>query len=94
MPPYDLPANKTQSGIKSNSSLGGEGFNEIRFEDKKGEEEFYIHGEKDRLIEINNDSTETIGNDLVLTVDGNVAETFNANHSMAVTDDSTITGTT
>ena len=93
MPPYDLPANKTQSGIKSNSSLGGEGFNEIRFEDKKGEEEFYIHGEKDQLIEINNDSTETIGNDLVLTVDGNVTETFNANHSMAVTDDSTITGT-
>ena len=109
MPPYDLPANKTQSGIKSNSSLGGEGFNEIRFEDKKGEEQVYIHGEKDQLIEINHDSTETIGNDRVLnvaniekktvgstlslTVESDVTEVFNANHSMAVADDSTITGT-
>ena len=38
MPPYDLPANKTQSGIKTRSSKGGgaANFNEIRFEDKKG----------------------------------------------------------
>ena len=38
MPPYALPDNKTQSGIKSRSSLGGtsDNFNELRFEDKKG----------------------------------------------------------
>ncbi len=38
MPVYDLPANKTQSGIKSRSSKDGspDNFNEIRFEDKKG----------------------------------------------------------
>lgn len=49
MPPYTLPANMTQSGIKSRSSKGGGGdnFNEIRFEDKKGSEEIYIHAEKD-----------------------------------------------
>src|SRR4029078_5761904 len=41
MPPYELPANKTQSGIKTRSSTGGspDNFNEIRFEDKKGEEQ-------------------------------------------------------
>jgi type VI secretion system secreted protein VgrG len=36
--PYTLPDNRTQSGIKTDSSKGGGGFNEIRFEDKKGEE--------------------------------------------------------
>src|SRR6185503_18001623 len=39
VPPYALPAEKTKSTIKSNSSSGGGGFNEIRFEDKKGSEE-------------------------------------------------------
>jgi type VI secretion system secreted protein VgrG len=47
MPPYDLPANKTQSGIHSRSSLGGSGFNEIRFEDKKSQEEIFVHAQKD-----------------------------------------------
>src|SRR5205823_6617323 len=44
MPPYALPANKTQSGIKTRSSMGGnpETFNEICFEDKKGAELLYI----------------------------------------------------
>ena len=57
--PYGLPANKTQSGIKSQSSKGGDyrNFNELRFEDKKDSEEVYFHAEKDfnRVVE-NNDS--------------------------------------
>lgn len=65
MPPYDLDANKTQSGIKSRSSKEGsaDNFNEIRFEDKKGEEEFYIHAEKDFTRVVENDDTHTIGFD-------------------------------
>ena len=55
MPPYPLPANKTQSGIKSRSSKGGQPahFNEIRFEDKKGHEQVYLHAEKnlDTVVE-------------------------------------------
>ena len=49
MPPYTLPDNKTQSGIKTRSSPDGsdETFNEICFEDKKGEELLYIRAEKD-----------------------------------------------
>ena len=48
MPPYELPANKTLSGIKTRSSPGaGNGnLNEIRFEDKIGMEAISIHGEK------------------------------------------------
>jgi type VI secretion system secreted protein VgrG len=59
MPPYSLPDNQTQSGLMSRSSKGGtaELFNEIRFEDKAGEEMIYFHGQKDfeRVVE-NNDS--------------------------------------
>jgi type VI secretion system secreted protein VgrG len=67
MPPYTLPANMTQSGLKSRSSKGGGGdnFNEIRFEDKKGSEEIYIHAEKDFNTIVENDRNTTIqkGND-------------------------------
>jgi uncharacterized protein involved in type VI secretion and phage assembly len=42
-PPYPLPAEKTKSTIKSESSLGGGGFNELRFEDLKGREEIFLH---------------------------------------------------
>jgi type VI secretion system secreted protein VgrG len=52
MPPYGLPDEATKSTIKSNSSKGGNGFNEIRFEDKAGSEEFYVHAQKDQNIEV------------------------------------------
>jgi type VI secretion system secreted protein VgrG len=57
MPPYPLPDEQTKSTIKSNSSKGGEGFNELRFEDKKGAEEVFVHAERDfnRVVK-NNDS--------------------------------------
>ena len=59
MPPYKLPDNQTQSGIKTRSAKGGhpDAFNELRFEDKKDEEEVYFHAEKDfnRVVE-NNDT--------------------------------------
>ena len=48
--PYPLPAHKTVSTLKTNSSKGGDGFNEIRFEDKKGSEQLFIHAEKDEDI--------------------------------------------
>jgi type VI secretion system secreted protein VgrG len=65
MPPYELPANQTQTGIKSRSSKGGstDNFNEIRFEDKKGSEEVYIHAEKDENIVVEHDQTIAVGND-------------------------------
>ncbi len=71
MPPYALPANQTQSGVKSNSSKGGGGSNEWRFEDKKGSEEIYLHGQKDWNIVIENDKSQSIGHDESLTVGNN-----------------------
>jgi type VI secretion system secreted protein VgrG len=65
MPPYELPANQTQSGIKTRSSKDGvaTNFNEIRFEDKKASEEVYIHAEKDFNCVIENNETRKIGLD-------------------------------
>jgi type VI secretion system secreted protein VgrG len=66
--PYALPANQTQSGIKTRSSKGGEGFNELRFEDKKDNEEVFLQAQKDLKINVLNDSSATIGHDETLTV--------------------------
>ncbi|MBT2340962.1 MULTISPECIES: type VI secretion system Vgr family protein [Pseudomonas] len=66
--PYALPANQTQSGIKTNSSKGGGGFNELRFEDKKDAEEVFLQAQKDFNVNVLNDSTATVGHDETLTV--------------------------
>ncbi len=68
MPPYPLDAEKTKSTIKSNSSKGGGGFNEYRFEDKKGSEEIYQHGQKDLTIVTNNDKNQSTGHDETLKI--------------------------
>ena len=68
MPPYTLPDEKTKMTIKSDSSKGGEGFNELRFEDKKSSEQIFIHGEKDLDVRIKNDRREWTGKDQHLVV--------------------------
>lgn len=63
MPIYKLPDNKTQSGIKTHSSTGGDSqtFNEIKFEDKKGGELVSIHAEKDMSVTVEDNYTVSIG---------------------------------
>ncbi len=68
MPPYALPAEQTKSTIKTMSSKGGEGFNEIRFEDKKGEEQIFIHAQHDSDLRIRNDSRNNVGQDMHRTI--------------------------
>ncbi|MEP7125774.1 MAG: type VI secretion system tip protein TssI/VgrG, partial [Byssovorax sp.] len=68
VPPYGLPASKTRSTIKSNSTPGGNGSNELRFEDKAGSEEIYLHGQKDWTIAIEHDKNQTVGHDETLNV--------------------------
>jgi type VI secretion system secreted protein VgrG len=70
MPPYGLPDNATQSGIKSRSSKGGgeANFNEIRFEDLKGSEQLYIHAEKNQDGVVENDETHSVGHDRTKTI--------------------------
>ena len=58
------------SGIKTCSTLGGDGYNELRFDDTKGKEEIYIHSERNMDERVKNDSMETIGNNRSLTIGG------------------------
>ncbi|MBI5718684.1 MAG: type VI secretion system tip protein VgrG [Burkholderiales bacterium] len=71
MPPWDLPANATQSGVLTRSSKGGAygNANAIRFEDKKGSEQLWIHAEKNMDIEVENDETHSVGNDRRKTIE-------------------------
>ena len=80
--PYALPEEKTKSTIKSNSSKGGGGFNEFRFEDLKGQEQIFLHAEKDQDIRVKNDRREWIGNDRGLIVKNDKKELVeNDSHS-------------
>jgi type VI secretion system secreted protein VgrG len=78
--PYKLPANATQSGVKSRSSKDGTqaNFNEIRMEDKKGAEQLFIHAEKNQDIEVENDETHWVGHDRSKTIDND--ETVRVKH--------------
>ncbi len=60
MPPYPLPDEKTKSCIKTNSTKGGDGFNEIRFEDKKDHEQIFIHAQRDMDLRVLRDSREHV----------------------------------
>jgi type VI secretion system secreted protein VgrG len=87
MPPWDLPANATQSGILTRSSKGG-GYgnaNAIRFEDKQGSEQLWIHAEKNQDIEVENDETHWVGHDRTKTIDHD--ETTHVKHDRTETVD-------
>jgi type VI secretion system secreted protein VgrG len=66
--PYALPDNKTRSTIKTNSSTGGNGYNELRFEDKAGSEEVYFQAQKDYNKVVLNNETVNITQDTTTTV--------------------------
>jgi type VI secretion system secreted protein VgrG len=68
-PPYTLPEHKTRFGIKSRSTPSGTDSNEIRFEDKKGSENFYLHASNSMTTAVDGDASRTVGHDDNLTVD-------------------------
>lgn len=63
VPPVGLPAHKTRSTFKSLSSPGGEGYNELRIEDKKGAEQIYLHAQRDWDQRIEHDQRLHVGNE-------------------------------
>ncbi|HEY0006423.1 MAG TPA: type VI secretion system tip protein TssI/VgrG [Pyrinomonadaceae bacterium] len=66
--PYTLPDEQTKSTIKTNTSKGGSGFNELRFEDKKESEEVYLHAQKDHNIVVEHDRTKKVLNNETNTI--------------------------
>ncbi len=83
--PYPLPAEQTKSTIKSDSSKGGGGFNELRFEDKKDSEEVFFHAQKDMLVKVLNNRDKFVLNDETITVTQNRTATIEeGNESLTV----------
>ncbi|MDP4546820.1 type VI secretion system Vgr family protein [Marinobacter sp. MDS2] len=69
-PPYALPEHKTRTTLKTKSHRG-EGSNELRFEDEAGEEQIYVHAQKELDLLTENNRTEVIKNDRHQTVENN-----------------------
>ena len=104
MPPWELPANKTQSGYLSRSTKSGgkDNANAIRFEDLKGEEQLWIHAEKNQDIEVENDETHWVGRDRKKQIDRDErvgvqrdrTESVGRNENIAIGNDRTETSRT
>ena len=93
-PPVPLPGQKTKSLIRSNSSPGGSGSNELRFEDAAGSEEVYLHAQKDYVIAVENDKNQTVGRDEKLKVgrDRGLLIQGNQTHQVDGNDDTQVKG--
>jgi type VI secretion system secreted protein VgrG len=93
MPPWELPGNMTQSGILTRSSKGGAygNANALRFEDKKGEEQVWLHAEKNQDIEVENDETHWVGHDRSKTIDHDETTHVKHDRTETVDHDETIT---
>jgi len=76
--PYELPANKTRTVLKTLSSPGGGGYNELRIEDRKGAEQIYIHAQRDWDQNIEHDEKIRVGHQRHDTIEANSYSEFKA----------------
>ncbi len=76
--PYDLPSNKTRTVFKTLSSPGGGGYNELRIEDRRGQEQIYIHAQRDWDENIEHDQKIRVGHERHETVEANSYSEFKA----------------
>ncbi|MBH2010840.1 MULTISPECIES: type VI secretion system Vgr family protein [Thermomonas] len=83
-PPPVAPADATRSTIKTLSSKGGGGFNELRFEDKKGSEEIFLHAQKDLQLRTGNCRTEAIGTSADLSIGKDRTESIGENAQLTI----------
>jgi type VI secretion system secreted protein VgrG len=91
-PPYPLPENRTRTAFKTATVPGGGSFNEIRYEDRAGAEEMFIHASRDLDVLARNDKTEavrsrsatTVGRDRAVTVDGGATESVSGSRDLTV----------
>lgn len=94
---------KTQSGIKTRSTKGGtaQNYNELRFEDKKGSEQVYVHAEKDfdthvennQTLTVEKDRTKSVGQNEKYDITENRSKTIGGNQTESIGKDKTTTVT-
>ncbi|WP_136526052.1 type VI secretion system Vgr family protein [Geomonas ferrireducens] len=87
LPPYQLPLQKTRSCIKSCSTPEGGGYNELCFEDKKGEEQLYIHAQREQVTRVEEDLLEWVGQDRHLVVNRDRLEKVSRDQHLEVLGD-------
>ena len=94
MPPWGLPGAATQSGFYSHTVGGGPAnANALRFEDKPGGEEVWLHAEKDQRIEVNNNESHWVGNNRLKVIDKTETAIIGEKRSLTVqTDDISLAG--
>ncbi len=87
LPANKLPDAKNISGIKSNSTLGGGGYNELSMDDTKGKEKITIHAQFDINTRVENDFIEEVVNDYHETIGGNKFEQVTGDSHLLVKGD-------
>ena len=94
MPPWGLPGAATQSGFYSHTIGGGPtNANALRFEDKPGGEEVWLHAEKDQWIEVNNNESHWVGNNRLKVIDKTETAIIGEKRSLTVQmDDTSLAG--
>ncbi|WP_224364527.1 type VI secretion system Vgr family protein [Hyalangium versicolor] len=90
VPPYALPSHKTRSTLMSLSTPGGNGFNELRFEDAAGQEEIFLHAQKDLNEFVLNNHKTTVSNNQVNEVSANQTQSVGGDQSESVTGNQTM----
>lgn len=80
-PPFPLPAEKLKSGLRTQSSPGAGGANELSFDDRAGEEQIYLFAERNLDEVIQRDHSTMVGRDQSVTIQGS--------HSLVVSRDQT-----
>jgi type VI secretion system secreted protein VgrG len=94
MPPWGLPASATQSGLLSRSTPGGTvaHANALRFEDRKGAEQLWMHAERnfdaeteqDHTLSIGHNHTHSVGNDETMQVTNNRKRSVGQNETVSI----------
>jgi type VI secretion system secreted protein VgrG len=89
MPPYTLPDNQTRTTFMSRSTKNGgsSNYNELRFEDKKGDEQIFMNAEKDMDLRVEHDSREYVGNDRSLIVQNDQKEKIGGEQDIQIAND-------
>jgi len=82
--PYAQPSEKTRSGIKTNSSKTTGGYNEIRFEDRAGEEQVYVQAQRNMDTLVKNDQTLTVGRNRTKAIQGREKNTIGSDRTIWV----------
>jgi type VI secretion system secreted protein VgrG len=84
MPPFELPGSGMVAGMKSNTTPGGGGYNEMSMNDTKGKEQLTIHAQYDMSTTVEHDQTLTVHNNRTSTIDVDDTETVTGNQTISV----------